>query len=130
MADFQFLRRVFALDAVSTVACGLVLVAAADALAPVLGYPTSFVRGAGLLMLPLAAFIGWLATRPVPPTPLVWVVIIGNFVWMAESFLVLKQFGGAITSTGVALTIAQAGWVALMGGLEFAGLRRGRLAAA
>src|SRR3546814_16351123 len=81
MSSTLFLRRVLALDALSCAGMGVLLAAAAAPLAPLFGLPEGLVRGAGLLLLPLAAFIGGLASRPSPPPLLVWVVIVGNLGW-------------------------------------------------
>src|SRR3546814_717935 len=78
MSSTLFLRRVLALDALSCAGMGVLLAAAAAPLAPLFGLPEGLVRGAGLLLLPLAAFIGGLASCPSPPPLLVWVVIVGN----------------------------------------------------
>ena len=67
MSQTLFLRRVLALDSLSCLAMGLLMGLGAAALAPLFGLPEPLVRIAGLALLPLAAFIGWLASRPAPP---------------------------------------------------------------
>jgi hypothetical protein len=130
MGEFGFLRRVFAVDALTTIAAAAGLLLAAGPVGSLTGYSQALIWSIGLVMLGLGAFIGWLASRQVPPAPLVWVVIVGNLLWMAESAVLLAQVGPFLTGFGIAVTAAQAGWVALMGGLEYIGLKRGRLAAA
>lgn len=124
-----FLRRVLALDSASCAALGLLLCLDAAPLSGLFGLGERLLIGAGLLLLPLAAFIAWLASRPSPPTPLVWVVILGNLAWAAESFLLISTEAGRITALGTAFVAAQA--VAVLGitALEYAGLRRIRAAA-
>lgn len=119
-----FLRRVLALDSASCLAIGLLLAVGAPPLSELFGLGESLLFGAGLLLLPLAAFIGWLASRPAPPSLLVWVVIVGNLAWTAESFLLISMESGRITALGTAFVAAQA--VAVLGVtlLEYAGLRR------
>ena len=124
MSSTLFLRRVLALDALSCAGMGVLLAAAAAPLAPLFGLPEGLVRGAGLLLLPLAAFIGGLASRPSPPPFLVWVVIVGNLGWAVESFVLVGQYGPSITAIGTAFVAAQALTVLALGGLEFIGLRR------
>ena len=92
MSSSLFLRRILALDALSCVLMGLLMGFGAAALAPLLGLAEPLVRIAGLLLLPLAAFIAWLASRPAPSRTLVWVVIVGNVGWTVESFLLIGSF--------------------------------------
>ena len=127
MINTLFLRRVLALDALSCLAMGLLMGLGAAGLAPLFGLPEGLVRGAGLALLPLAAFIFWLATRPIPPRLLVWVVILGNLGWTAESFLTLGQSDA--TALGTAFVSAQAVAVLGLACLEYVGLRRAAVAA-
>lgn len=124
-----FLRRVLALDSASCAMLGLSLALGAGPLSGLLGLGERLLFGAGLLLLPLAAFIAWLASRPVPPSALVWILIVGNAAWTAESFLLISMEAGRITALGTAFVAAQA--VAVLGitALEYAGLRRMRATA-
>ena len=126
MPNNLFLRRVLALDALSCLAMGLLMGLGAANLAPLFGLPEPLVRFAGLALLPLAAFIFWLATRPNPPRPLVWVVILGNLAWTAESFLTLGQHQA--TAPGTAFVTAQALAVLGLALLEYVGLRKAAVA--
>lgn len=128
MSNTLFLRRVLALDALSCLFMGLLMGLGAAALAPLFGLPEGLLRFAGLALLPLAAFIGWLASRPNPPRVLVWVVILGNLGWTAESFLTLAQ--SQATPLGTAFVSAQAVAVLGLALLEYAGLRKTAMAAA
>jgi hypothetical protein len=120
MPQTLFLRRILALDALSCLAMGLLMGLGAAALAPLFGLPEPLIRIAGLALLPLAAFIFWLATKPVPA--LVWVVILGNLGWTAESFATLAQ--SQATPLGTAFVSAQALAVLGLAALEFVGLRK------
>jgi len=124
MSSTLFLRRVLALDSLSCLALGLAMGLGAAMLAPLLGLPEALVRIAGLLLLPLGAFIGWLASRPAPPPALVWVVILGNVGWTAESFILLGQ--SQTTALGTAFVAAQAAAVLGLAALEYLGLRKAR----
>ena len=124
-----FLRRVLALDSASCAAIGLLLCLGAAPLAGMFGLGERLLFGAGVLLLPLAAFIAWLASRPAPPTALVWLVIVGNLAWTAESFLLISTEAGRITALGTAFVAAQAVAVLAITALEYAGLRRMRAAA-
>ncbi len=101
---------------------GLLMGLGAAGLAPLFGLPEPLVRFAGLTLLPLGFFIGWLASRPNPPRALVWVVILGNVVWTAESFITLAQ--SQATALGTAFVSAQALAVLGLAGLEYVGMRK------
>ena len=124
MPSNMFLRRVLGLDALSCAALGLLLASFASSLAPLFGLPEGLLRAAGLLLLPLALFIGWLSSRAAPPRALVWVVIVGNLGWTAESFAILGQFGHSVSGVGTAFVATQALAVLVLACLEYAGLRR------
>ncbi|MET1111176.1 MAG: hypothetical protein ABWX67_06595 [Allosphingosinicella sp.] len=125
-----FLRRVLALDSASCALIGLLLCLGAGPLSGLFGLADRLLFGAGLLLLPLAAFIAWLASRPAPPSPLVWLVIAGNVAWTAESFLLIETEAARITAPGMAFVAIQAVAVLGLALLEYAGLRRMRAAAA
>lgn len=128
MANTKFLRRILALDSASCAIMGLAMSLGAGGLAPLLGLPEDLVRTAGLLLLPLACFIGWLASRPAPPAILVWLVIGGNLIWTVESFVLLGQHSPTVL--GTLFVSAQAIAVLGLAGLEYVGIRRVRQAAA
>ena len=130
MSSTLFLRRVLALDALSCAGMGIAMTAGAAPLAELFGLPAALMRGAGLLLLPVAAFIGWLSCRSIPPRLLVWLVIAGNLGWTVESFLVIGRYGGSATGLGTAFVIAQALAVLGLAALEYLGLRRIAAAAA
>ena len=119
MSSTLFLRRVFALDSLSCLGMGALMGLGAPALAPLFGLPEGLIRWAGLSLLPLGAFIGWLASRPLPPRGLVWVVILGNLGWAAESFATLAQQDA--TPLGTAFVTAQALAVLGLAGLSIWG---------
>lgn len=128
MTPTIYLRRVLAFDALSCVAIGLALTLAADTIAVAAGLPRPLVFGAGMALIPIAAFIGWLASRPAPPAMLVWLVIAGNIAWSAESFFTLAQNQAAITAFGTVFVAGQAAAVLAITALEYVGLRRMRAA--
>ena len=129
MNSSAFLRRVLALDSASCAMIGLLLCLGAAPLSGLFGLGERLLLGAGLLLLPLAAFIAWLASRPAPPSPLVWLVIVGNVAWTAESFLLISTQGDRITALGTAFVAGQALAVLGLALLEYVGLRRMRAAA-
>ena len=127
MSNTLFLRRILALDSLSCLAMGLLMGLGAGALAPLFGLPETLILVAGLMLLPLAAFIGWLASRPTPPRLLVWVVITGNIGWTTESLLILGQ--SQATALGTVFVAAQAVAVLGLAMLEFVGVRKAAVAA-
>lgn len=129
MKSPAFLRRVLALDSASCAMIGLMLCLGAAPLSGLFGLGERLLFGAGLMLLPLAAFIAWLASRPSPPNPLVWLVIVGNAAWTAESFLLISTEARSITGLGTAFVAAQAVAVLGLALLEYAGLRRMRATA-
>jgi len=122
MNQTLFLRRVLALDSLSCLAMGLGMSLAAAPLAPLFGLDETLIRFAGLALLPIGAFIGWLASRPAPPRLLVWGVILGNLGWSVESFVVIAQ--QQPEPLGTAFVAAQAVAVLGLTALEYVGLRR------
>jgi hypothetical protein len=130
MNSSTFLRRVLALDSASCAMLGLLLALGAGPLSGLFGLGDRLLFGAGLLLLPFAAFMAWLASRQAPPSPLVWLVIVGNVAWTAESFLLISTEAGRITALGTAFVAGQALAGLGLGLLEYAGLRRMRATAA
>lgn len=128
MPNTLFLRRILALDALSCLAMGLLMGLDSPTLAPPFGLPEDLIRFAGLALLPLAAFIGWLASRPNPPSALVWMVIAGNLGWTAESLLTLAQ--SQATALGTAFVSAQAVAVLGLACLEYVGIRKAAMTTA
>ena len=120
----QVLRNILKADAVTSLACGIVMCFGAAALSPVLGLPEVLLREAGLLLFPFAALVFWSATRERIPRPLVWIVVLSNALWAFDSILLLLSSWVAPTALGQAFVLAQAVAVALFAELEFFALRR------
>ena len=122
-----FLRRVLAVDAISCVAMGAMMIPGASFAAPLLGVSATLLEGAGVALLPFATFVGWLASRATPPAAGVWAVIVLNALWAVESLLLAAGDGASPTTLGIILIVGQALVVATLAELEFVGLRRLRL---
>lgn len=120
----QFLRRVLAFDAVTSGAMGLMLVAGAGLLGPLLDLPRGFVTAAGAMLLPFAAVVGLAAFAARPPRPLVWAIVVANVLWVIESAAVLIAGYVAPNALGIAFIVAQAVFVAVLAELEILGLRK------
>jgi hypothetical protein len=119
-----FLRRALLADAVISGGTGILMAAAAGLVDGLLGLPAVLLREAGLLLLPFAALVGWLATRAQPPLGAVKAVIAANGAWVAGSLLLLVSGFVAPTMLGYAFVIAQAVVVAVFAELQVMGLRR------
>ena len=123
-----FLRRVLFADAACSGAMGLLLILAAPVLASVLSLPEALLRETGIVLLPFAAFVAWLALRPTLPRVPVWVVIALNVLWVVDSIIVLLSGWVAPNALGYAFVIGQAAVVAVLAELEYTGLRRAAIA--
>jgi glucose uptake protein GlcU len=120
----NFLRRALILDALASGATGLLMIAGADLVEGLLGLPAALQRGAGLVLVPYVAFVVYAGTRETISRPAVWFIIIANVAWAAASALLLVSGWVAPTALGYAFVIAQAVVVALLGELQYMGLRR------
>ena len=129
MTMTPFLKRVLLLDAASSLGMAALLLPGATLLAPMLGLERSLLIGAGAMLAPLGLLILWIATRRNLYLWLVYLVIAGNLLWTAESFLLLTVAAG-VTTLGIAFVSGQAAIVAALATLEFAGVRRARQVAA
>jgi len=119
----NFLRNVLLLDAASGIVGGLLFVLAAAPLAELLVMPAAFLRGAGALLLPFAAFVLWVAMRQPIPRKAVWLVVGLNAIWVVESVGLLIGDWIAPNTLGTAVVLAQAMAIAVIAELEIVGLR-------
>jgi hypothetical protein len=117
-----FLRRVLFADAATCVATGLFLALLAAPLAPYLGLGAGLLLYAGLALLPIAAFIAWVAAREHISPAGVWLVIVGNVLWVLASLALL--FAVSPTALGYAFVVGQALIVAALAEMEYVGLRK------
>ncbi len=124
-----FLKRVLLLDSASCLLMGIGLALGAGMLAGPLGLPEALLEGAGLVLLPIGLFMAWVATRSAAPAAFVYVIIIGNVGWTAESLFVAFGQSG-ITALGTAFVAVQAAAVLGLALLEYAGVRSARAATA
>lgn len=115
-------------DAAASAAMGALLALGAGALAGPLGYPEALLRGVGLVLLPCAAWVGWMGTRAAVSRLAVRALVALNLVWVADSVLLVALgptlFGLAPTGLGVAFVLAQGGAVLGFAAMQAAGLRR------
>lgn len=126
----SFLRRVLIADAFTCVMTGLLMLLGAGFLEPLLGLPATLLQNAGLALLPVAGFIAYVATRPQLSRRLVWLVIAGNAIWVADSIVLLMSGWVAPTALGQAFIVVQAVAVAVFAELEYFGIRKSAMVAA
>jgi hypothetical protein len=119
-----FLRNVLLLDAAASGATGLLLISGAGLLDGLLGLPVALMREAGLILVPYVAFVAWVGTRETITRGAVWAIVAANALWAIASVGLLVSGWVAPTALGYALVIAQAVVVALLGELQYAGLKR------
>ena len=126
LAHPRFLPRLLLVDAVATGATAVLLVAAADLLAPALQLPAGLLRGAGVALLPFVALVYGLSRQAAPVRAAVAAVVAVNFSWVAASVWV--AFGGnwQPSLAGIAFVLAQALIVLAFADLGWIGLRARR----
>lgn len=118
------LRKVLILDAFTCVAAGLLMLLGGQALSEPLGLSPLFLQGAGLSLLPFAAYLAYVAKRPELPRTHLWIIVACNAVWVVDSLLVLATGWVQPTGLGYAFVIVQALAVLVLAELEWVGLRR------
>lgn len=118
------LRRVLLADAAISGATGLLMIFDAAALQDLLGLPAALSRGAGVVLLPFAAFVFYLWRRDRLPRAGVLTVIVANAAWVVASILLLVAGGIALTGLGSTFVLVQALAVAAFAALQVAGLQR------
>ena len=123
-----FLRRVLFADAATCIATGLLMMFGSGFLEQFLGLPPMLLRYAGIILMPFAAFLVYLATREQLSQFVVWTVIVLNALWTVDSFLLLLTGWVAPTELGYIFVAAQAFGVAVFAGLEYFGLKKSAMA--
>jgi hypothetical protein len=126
----SLLRRVLVVDAVTSGAMGLAMIAFAELLANLLQLPVELITEAGIVLLPFAAFVGFVASRSEPARFLVWTIIALNVVWVVDSIVLLFTGWVAPNALGYAFVVAQAAAVLLFADFEYMGLKRSSAVAA
>ena|SRR5688572_19396572 len=120
-----YLRIVLLVDAATCVAMGLVLALGAGKLAAILGLPVPLIQYSGLVLLPTAAFITWVASRRDPPRWGIQAIIAGNALWIGASLALLVAGWVSPTWIGKGFIAGQALGVALLTVIEYVASREG-----
>jgi CHASE2 domain-containing sensor protein len=89
-----------------------------------LGLPAALTRTAGLILIPFVAFVLYVGAREPQVRGAVWTIALANFAWAAASIALLLSGWVAPTMPGYAFVVAQAVVVAILGELQYAGLKR------
>ncbi|MCU4181445.1 hypothetical protein [Bosea sp. BH3] len=118
------LHKALALDAAACAGMGLLLTTAAGPLAGPLGLPETLLQGAGLMLLPCAALLAFLASREALPRLAIYAVIGINLIWIVDSLAILLTGWFAPTGLGIVFVLVQAAAVAFVTELEVIGFRR------
>ena len=126
----SFLRRVLVVDAASSGAMGIAMLAFAELLADLLQLPADLISQAGLVLLPFAAFVAFVASRSEPSRFAVWAIIAVNAVWVVDSIVLLFTGWVAPNALGYSFVIAQAAVVLVLADFEYLGLKRSTAVAA
>jgi hypothetical protein len=119
-----FLRRALLADALISGATGLLMLIGANVLASLLGLPEALLRYAGLVLLPYAALVAYVATREQLRRWAVWAVIVANAIWAVDSIILLLSGWLTPNALGYAFIIFQALIVAAFAEIQYFGLRR------
>lgn len=125
----SFLRRVLVVDAVFSGSSGIMMIAFAGLIAAVTQLPVELISEAGMLLVPFAAFVGFVASRGAPARLAVWAIIAINIVWAVDSVVLLFTGWVAPNAVGYAVVVAQAAGVLLLADLEYMGLKRSAVTA-
>jgi hypothetical protein len=116
-------HKALLLDLATGIPTAALLIAGADALAPLLGLSAALLRNAGFVLLPFAALLALTLAAVRPHKFAAWSIIEINLAWVAASFYVLYGAGLQATAVGEAVVIAQALAVLGIAALQFAGWR-------
>jgi hypothetical protein len=107
LANWSFLRLALLADAVASGAMGVLLAAVAEPLAAWFGLPLALLREVGMLLIPYAALLGYLATRNTTPRLPAQLIVAGNALWVIGSVALLVSALVAPTTLGTAFVIAR-----------------------
>jgi hypothetical protein len=120
----SFLRQVLLADAVATGATGLLMVVFARALQGLLLVSGTLLFWAGLILVPYAIGVAWLATRNSIPRGAVRAVIACNVLWGVDCLLLALSGWIEPNALGYAFIAVQVIVVAAFAELQWVGLRR------
>lgn len=118
-----FLRQALLADAVTSGACGCLMLLGAGFLTGMLGLPGPLLKTSGALLIPYGGLVAYLGTRHALPRVVVSAIILGNAIWAVDSLLLLVSGWVEPTRAGTVFVVAQALAVALYAELQVMGMR-------
>ncbi|OYT90244.1 MAG: hypothetical protein CFE43_19120 [Burkholderiales bacterium PBB3] len=119
-----WLRTVLWVDAATGLASGLSSLAAPDMQATLLGLPAALVQASGAVVLAFVALIALLLlAKPQPPLWGLRTLVAGNALWVVASVVVVELHWPTLNALGVAYVLLQAGFVAVLAGLQARAMR-------
>lgn len=119
-----FLRNVLLADAAVSGAAGILMIAGAGLLGPLLGLPSELLFWAGIALVPFVAMLLVVARQPAVQRLVLVDIIAINALWVVASFCMLLSGLVSPNLLGIAFVSAQALTVALLAELQFVGFRR------
>jgi hypothetical protein len=102
------------------------MIAFAELFANLLQLPAELISEAGIVLLPFAAFVGFVASRSEPARAAVWAIVAINIVWAVDSIVLLFTGWVAPNALGYTVVVAQAAGVLVLADLEYLGYRKSR----
>jgi hypothetical protein len=118
------LRRALQLDGAVSGAMGLGLLAGGAALDSALGLPATFLWAVGAFLVPYAAALFFIASRPEVNRVAAWIIVAGNVLWSVDSVVLLAAGWYDVTLLGEVVVLGQAAAVLGFAAAQFLGLRR------
>jgi hypothetical protein len=124
--NVSFLRKVLLADAAVSVAAGALMAFGGSPLHGLLNLPGAMLVPAGLSLFVYAAFVLWLAKRPVVPRGGVWAAVVINAVWAVDCLAIAFGSWFAPNLLGQAFLVVQVATVIAFAELQVIGLRKAR----
>lgn len=118
-----FLRNALLADAAISGAAGVLMIAGAGLLGPLLDIPEPLLFWSGVVLIPYVALLFALSRRQAAPRLLLLDIVFINGLWVAASFGILLAGVVEPNLLGSAFVVVQAIAVGLLGVLQFAGIR-------
>ena len=119
-----FLRRALLADAAISGGAGLAMLLGADPLGELLGLSPALLRWIGVILLPFAALVAYLATRGQVSPAATLAVVAANLLWTAGSFLLPLSGWVDPTAVGYVFVVDQALAVALFAEVQYVAMRK------